>query len=843
MRWLCARILFGDNWSLYDLYAAASVAAFFCFWEGIERMKVKTLLFISLFILCFIICAQAKTIEVQTLDAENITYYGATLCGNISVTDDIASYGIEIWSNDTSAVENQIVEEAVSGNFSVDLYLIDNTEYSYRAYAKDKKSNYSYGEIKNFKTEKRKEKESPEINFNISVDSLDTIDFAETPNKYFLNNLILNNQDTLKLIAGNNFDGVDGILGAGDENIFINQYFINKYYTDPVLKSLLTVFDGAVYNRDEFIWDGITSLIPDFVANGIYNITPDKLKSTLNTIYGDMGVKRFNGAINSVISNDYTSSDKRTFGYDKANYRIINALVDSTKATNKLVKNYQDGKETIVDGIEDYQGYYLGTIAPQYYNAQNNFLQMNRYLTSNCKNMTTDEIAECLCNMSEYSQEISKYEKYDFIDETASKWKINLEYSYYGKGITEALEKVGKPLDLATSSIATLKTLEQVSANKEQLQGTFKRLQNTTINNKLSIALGDYLYKMEDGFGSFLADTAANVYSAYGKSVVKKAVNETIEKSAKKLVSAENKVYAGQAVDSAIAKANYLLIAADVGGMFSEVISGTKTYLEKAIEAKYLWNIENESKEMLQRDLIKYSENQTEENAIAVLNDLYWIKALKLREITVVKDLYKANGSSWLSLADKSLAELSDGVNELYVSQRDALINASLTETKYTNEVLVLENGEIYTVMDYSAENNGSLETSSGTTMLKNADTRLAGGAELKSGSTLTISSSDSAIYIPFITMESNSKVIINGGRVIVGEVEQNGGTIIVAGDSVVDVTGNATFCNTVALENATVNVDGNVFVEEGTLKIENGKLNVGGNFTQQKTGTYEQDT
>jgi hypothetical protein len=61
----------------------------------------------------------------------------------------------------------------------------------------------------------------------------------------------------LKIIAGNNFDGVEGVIGAGDENIFINQYFINKYYTDPVLKSLLTVFDGAVYNRDEFIWNGI----------------------------------------------------------------------------------------------------------------------------------------------------------------------------------------------------------------------------------------------------------------------------------------------------------------------------------------------------------------------------------------------------------------------------------------------------------------------------------------------------------------------------------------------------------------------------------------------------------
>ena len=798
-------------------------------------MKLKGWILSLLFTFLLASSVYADEIEISTYDESNVTYYSATLNGHVTNgTGSVTSYGFKLWAPDLYNKEIVTGSPNENGDISCSVFLCEDTTYFYQAYVKDKTAAYHYGETKSFRTPKSDMLKTPEVDFNIDVESPEKIDFAQNPNKFFLNNLIVNNSDSLKLIAGNNFNGIDGVKQSGGKNIFINQYFIDKYNTDPVLRSLLTIFDGAIYNRDDFIWDTTTSiLVPDFVASGIYNTSPDNMKSILNTIYGDMKVKRFNAAINNVLSNDYTSSDKRTFGYDKTNYKLINAFATSTNSTSELIKNYQDGKEKLLEGIEDYQGYYFGTIMPKYANVQNDLLKMNQYLLQNSKNMTPEKIVENLEYASEYSQQISAYENMDFAYETASKWKLEIETNYYAKEVSNILEKIGKPLSMASSSLGTLKTLNQVYNNKEQLQGTFERLSSTTDNKKLRTTIDDYIYKMNDRFGSFLSDTAANIYSTYAQKTVKKEVNAEIVKTAKKIVAGENNVYTNMVIDTALAKANYLLIAADAGGVFSEKISGTKTYLEKAIEAKYLWNIENESKRLLQIDLSVYEKSQTEENAEAVLNDLFWIKALKLREITVTKELYNANGGSWLALADKSLSEISDNVDELFKSQRDALINASLTETRYTSEPLTLENGETYFVMEHNDEtdNNGALKDTSGTTMLQNADSRLAGGVNIKKGATLSISASSAKIYIPFITMESGAKLIITSGTVKIGELNKNSGSIVIAGDSVVDIIGNIALDSSMSLENAILHLHGNVNVSNN-INIDNGELNVIGNVS-----------
>lgn len=244
---------------------------------------------------------------------------------------------------------------------------------------------------------------------------------------------------------------------------------------------------------------------------------------------------------------------------------------------------------------------------------------------------------------------------------------------------------------------------------------------------------------MNNNTGDFIISTAQNIYETFAKKGIKKAVNEEIKSAGIDLVAQTSGLYTAKVTDKALGAANQVLIAADTGAFFAEKIYGTKTVLEKAIELKYLWNVENESKAMLVRDLNVYSQSGTEEDAAKVMNDLYWLKALKLRAITAANDLYKANGDNWLSLVDKSLKETADGVDKIFTNQRDALINASLTENQYTSEPLTLTSGETFNVFSARKNGDGSIVKDGKSTILSKAKARLSGGVDIASGAALNV--------------------------------------------------------------------------------------------------------
>lgn len=800
-------------------------------------MKIK--LGITLIAAILFASVYVSAAEIRTHSADDITYYGATLHGFIVDADsEISSYGFELWAENDQKNKTQIGTGSYTGDFEAKFIMPDDTKFYYRAYMKDKSSNYYYGEEYSFNTGKRSISQPPEINFNISVETPNKIDFENSPNKFFLNNLIINQPEKLKLIAGNNFDGIDDIMQSGGENIFLNQHFINHYYSDPLLRSTLTIFDGLIYNRGDWINEVTTSnIVCDTLAGAVYNLSDDSLKDTIRSVYSDMGVKRFSGAINNVINSQYTSSDKKSFGYDQGSYQMLNAVSGGAKTAKKAIDSFKKGEQKLVDGIEAYQTYYFDKIAPKYTNASNNFMQISKYLNENYDKLSDDKRAEYLDYYYSYLKEVHTCDQLGFANEQANKWKNKLEYDWFGEKTKNVLDSYGKVLSLTSSTLGTIKAIDQTTRNKEQLEGTFTRLRGTTQSGKLQITLDDYLYKMNHNTGDFIISTAGNIYDVFIKKQIMKTANEEIKNAGLDLVAQTNGLYTAKVTDKALAEANHVLIAADAGGFFADKIFSTKTVLEKSIELKYLWNIENESKEMLRRDLSAYSQNQTEENAEKVMNDLYWIKSLKLREISAANDIYKANGKNWISLADKGLKETADNVEKIFKSQRDALIDASLTENIYTTEPLILKSGESYLCYAFDGTYDGSMVSGGETTLLKNSRARLSGGVEIGSGATLSLMNTSGVIYIPYVKVSSGGNLIINNSRVIIGELTINGTAVLKGNVTVSELTMNS---GTAAASDLTVTEA--YTHNNGTVNLDNGVLNIWGSMLM-KQGTINGGT
>ena len=154
------------------------------------------------------------------------------------------------------------------------------------------------------------------------------------------------------------------------------------------------------------------------------------------------------------------------------------------------------------------------------------------------------------------------------------------------------MQSISKAESFVGATLNTIATIEQASDNKDYLNSTFERLQNATNNEKLNLVLNDYRYKMNNNWESFLVDTYGTIYNTFARSLISEELQTEIQKqtyyNASTSYGSISKV-----TNSALAEAQWVLLAADAGGFFAEKALNTETILDKAIEVKYLWFIEN----------------------------------------------------------------------------------------------------------------------------------------------------------------------------------------------------------------------------------------------------------
>lgn len=795
-------------------------------------MKLKILLVLLIINLSICLFSYADSDSCITESPSNITYYGAVISGVFNTTAD-EEYGFELWENGGSTIRIISGYGTYSGTYNKELILIDDTQFNYRTYVKQTNNQILYGDTVSFKTDMRKEEYFTKVNLDFSDVILEKSSLQESPNKFLVNNLILNNTDALQLVVGQNFNNVSNVEAIGDENIFINHFFMNEYYKNDYLRWMLTLFDVALYNRDEYVSDAIV-FIPKSVINSVGS---EYAKKTANSIFKNMSVKRYEGAINSILSSDYISASKKTFGYEKSKYNFLNSLQKGTSTTNKLINNFVNGTEKLVEGIEDYQSWYFNDIMPKYSNASNNLLKMNEYLITNAKNMDYNLLTEYTEYLRKYSSEVTKYETLEFAYDKASAWKFNLEKAYYAKEASNTLDKAGKILSIADGTLNMLKTWNQVNDNEEVLKDTFIRLHNQTNDKNLKLVLNDYVQKMDNDRGVFILSSFSNIYNTLLKTKVEKTINQKIADVASDVIADNWGAYTDYATDKALSKANYLLLAADAGAFFAEQISSTETLLEKSVEIKYLWKLENYSKEVLQNDINKYKIDQSEENARNILNDLLWIKSIKLRAITVTNELYQANGNSkYISLFEDD-CEIYEYINSVFENQKDALINASLIEGAYTSEPLKIESGETYVTFDRNnLGHDAAIIKNNSTKTFYGGVKRLIGGIELCNGASLLINNQNESVYIPYLHLTGGTFTAL-GKNIVIGELIFESGNIHISNDSKVTILGGMNQESGVLNVNeGTLCIKGDYSSHAGTFDVGDGRVEIDGNFSVSET-------
>lgn len=798
---------------------------------------------------------------ITTNEIDCVTYNETTLNGYIS-TEYNYNYGFEFWENSENRTKIPVGIGKYSGNFSKRILLNDNTQYYYRAYMEDSYGDVIYGDTVAFKTPKITENNIAEIDYDFRNISLKKEQLEENPNMFFLNNFLTNNPDGTKILLGKNFDGIEYIESNTTENIFLNQFFIKEYSNNDYLRTMLSLFDVFVYNTDNYtgsIINGASTTIKSIsddkhyleasIKNGdeeidniiihlpdeVLKYSAEKTGEMLQNIVNDVSIKRYQSAINAVLNNDYQSNDKRTFEYERERYNYLDSLSTSAKKTKNVIDVLNSGKNNISEGLTLYQDWYENKILPKYEQLPKEILKCNQMLIE--REFTADEYDIALRNLE---KEYAPYVSLTFADENANFWKNKLEYTNFADDFEKGLATSGKILSIYDSTLGYWNTLNQLAKNEKRLRGTFTDLSNSTTDYALNVALNDYINKMDADTADYLWAISESIYNGYFKNKIQKKANEIITEVGINFVVDNFNSFALNVTDKVLANAQIISFGIDAGGFAAEKITSTETLLKKTIEIKYLWMLENELKILINRQLQIYKNAQTEELAEKLINELLFLKAIKLRAITLTNEMYQANGDNlYVSLFydDKWYYEHLDDV---YESQRDALIGVSLIEGDYISQMLKIESGETCTIFNRNDLNHDGVISKNGDdNMLSQAQERLKSGVQILPGGNMHIANQNETVHIPYLMLDGGT-LLISGTDVIIDELLVNNGNLIISENA--KLTVKTDFNHTegdIQLNGGEIRFIGNYNHTGGLLNVGAGTVEILGNYIAEKECNY----
>ncbi len=220
--------------------------------------------------------------------------------------------------------------------------------------------------------------------------------------------------------------------------------------------------------------------------------------------------------------------------------------------------------------------------------------------------------------------------------------------------IIKIMKSNGKVIDLGEKTTKFAMLMEALRCQKESTVTTMESLANISDDEELVKVLNNYADLVEaEGNKKILAYEAISNYVSSEEvisNIVKKGVEKTASKCLEKTLTTINKSK-GKVLSSGIA--NGLASAGQVVSLSTWVADeavGIKETAKKTYVLKYLQELILQAVTLFRYDYYTYLDNKTEENAKKVLNDLEFLKQLRLYGEKTAYNCIKNQMESWIGL-------------------------------------------------------------------------------------------------------------------------------------------------------------------------------------------------
>lgn len=659
----------------------------------------------------------------------------------------------------------------------------------------------------------------------------------------------------------------------------VNSDFSNNPYTELITNATEESFMEEVltnYKNDEafkLLVDGMET----YKNTGTYatNWTQELIAVLLHSLgllddaalvdYVDHHIKsvdnlQYEDIINAVLAEDYTSSWGSTLFEADSNleqYRQFSKTLKNLSGYQKALKDNNDllaeGYFSSADDFMDYTDNFLTAYEDTLYDALINL--------PNCQQFADNEaLTKKIIGISAlaFVLEAETYDPTNLSDPDSADYQAAIisrfYYDYFASDIGTVLDASGKVLKIDSIATEYAILLETLMAQKDTTVQVMNRIRSNTSDSALRNTLYMYADMVSDqGNTQALAYDIivdyVNKQDKIGQSVLKGA-GQTFHKylnlrcgyfDGNKMVMTnsitENLIRAGKCVKMAVWVADKATNISD---------TSKKIYI-----CKYIDKIIQETVLTYKSDYQAYLKDKTDENAKKVLDDLEFLKKLRLYG---EKQAYGSVCSQTESIVGILLgsSDVQEYIDQRYQGNIDALLGCTLSPSG--NLEFTIKSDEVLDLYTYTLKNGaktiyGKYKKSNGDLVeFPEADMILMSSLKINGG-TINIYGGTSGIqlFLPTLDNTGSSTVNVAGSNVAIGKLNntkdltinlkdssssyqitdclQNSGTLKMYGMGQSMRVQTATNSGSWVLSDITADIFGNI-INNGTI---NGKINVCG--------------
>jgi len=648
--------------------------------------------------------------------------------------------------------------------------------------------------------------------------------------------------------------------GASKKNKLMDE-LLSNYENNAAFKLLVDALQlGENYTSD---LSGMTAnLISSLLS--IFGISDESaLATTLESFAKTSGEIRYEDIINDVLSTDYTSSwGSKLFDseLDIEHYRQMAKILKNISAYQKALSDqcevlglnvdYDVANHDSLNKMEsdeignmlDYVDHFLGAYEDSLYDALVYLCPDEDLFTDN--EAVTKKIIGATALAFAY-----KSEKNAMVDSYSDTF-CNYFYNYFCDDLNKVLTVGNKLLKLPSLATQYSIILESLAAQKDTTVKVMERIRDNSDSQSIKKVMRTYSNMVDEEGNANLLDydvivdqiSHSSKIGSYEFKKSKKVFDSFLnnKKLFKDFITKEGTNKLTEGLISAGKCVKIAIWVADKATNIKE--TAKKIYICKSIQ-----NLINEAVKTYNNDYAIYLSDKTDENAKNCLDDLEFLKKLRLYG---EKQAYGGTVSLPESIVGLLLGggELSKDIAQHYQGNVDSLLGCSLTASAVDS--FTVKSGETLSIYPYKLDSGklityALLNKEDGTNIDFPEADRILGCELIINGGTVNISTSaDGAlkIFFPSITITGNSQLNLYGSEIAVGQFINSGNLSISLNYHKKDAA--LTFTETIENSGTITFVDdghsyrcqdisnsGTINMGESTLSIY-GDVNNNGNFS-----------
>lgn len=571
---------------------------------------------------------------------------------------------------------------------------------------------------------------------------------------------------------------------------------LENYQNDDAFKLVVDAMEYYSESGDylrgfgDEILSGLMGLLGLSSEDGVIG-TIDKLSRSTAEI-------KFESILNDILTEDYEASWGETLQDSNAQLENLRQLSKFVKKLSKYQKAINDlynidrsdtyaitvYKDPLMGDISDYDisvDDYVGHFLDAYSQDLEEYIKTTEEIPSLTGNASLKKKVVGLALFGA----VSIYNGTLIPDKNDNRLTSVFYDQMFDDAVKNTLSGAGKALKAGENTANLALLMGALLAQKDSLVATLNRVAENTTDEDLKKVIRNYSDLAEsvgnDKIVSFESITTylrqnTPITNFIGKKL-KSTFKGAILESAYAVGGIKDMVLA-DTIATGIGETMALL---KIGVWVANYATGIEDTAKKIFVLKNVQKLLNRVIPTYRSDLKNYRADKTDANAKKVLDDLDFIKAIRLYgEKTAYGSITKQT-DSWVGILLGG-DNVADYLEEEYAAQVDSLLGCKFSPINYIP--FTISNGATLSIVSETV--NGREYTVArcrdidGTNYaFPEADLLLLGGVNIGNNSTLNILKAPSGFYLPYLTCKGNCTVNINSENVGFGTVENNDSLII----------------------------------------------------------------